>query len=126
MNGALEASRLCNLKCTMCALHSDFIDHSHTDSHPKHFHLDKYQWILEQMEPYKDYLCLAPQFWGEPFMSPYLKDMILYAKQKGIWLGFTTNGTLWDDKADPGNQVPYTSPSAASIRTNPDTILRWA
>ena len=49
---ALEASRLCNLKCTMCALHSDFIDHSHTDHHPKHFRLDKYHWILEQMAPY--------------------------------------------------------------------------
>ena len=95
---ALEASRLCNLRCTMCALHSEFIDHSHTDHHPKHFHLDKYQWILDQMEPYKDHLCIAPQFWGEPFMSPYLKDMILYARKKGIWLGFTTNGTLWDDE----------------------------
>jgi radical SAM protein with 4Fe4S-binding SPASM domain len=30
-------------------------------------------------------------------MSPHLKDMILYAKEKGILLGFTTNGTLWDD-----------------------------
>jgi len=94
---ALEASRLCNLRCTMCALHSDFIDHSHTDHHPKHFYLDKYQWILEQMAPYKDYLCLAPQFWGEPFMSPYLKDMIRAARDRGFLLTFTTNGTLWDD-----------------------------
>jgi radical SAM protein with 4Fe4S-binding SPASM domain len=94
---ALEASRLCNLRCTMCALHSDFIDHSHTDGHPKHFRLDKYHWILEQMAPYKDHLWLAPQFWGEPFMSPYLKDMIRAARDKGMMLSFTTNGTLWDE-----------------------------
>jgi radical SAM protein with 4Fe4S-binding SPASM domain len=50
------------------------------------------------MEPYKDHVCVAPQFWGEPFMSPHLKDMILYARQKGIVVGFTTNGTLWDDE----------------------------
>jgi radical SAM protein with 4Fe4S-binding SPASM domain len=95
---ALEASRLCNLKCTMCALHSDFIDHSHTDHHPKHFRLDKYHWILEQMSPYVGHAFLAPQFWGEPFMSPYLKDMILAARAKGFMLSFTTNGTLWDDE----------------------------
>jgi radical SAM protein with 4Fe4S-binding SPASM domain len=94
---ALEASRLCNLRCTMCALHSDFIDHSHTETHPKHFHLDKYRWILDQLGPYRDSISVAPQFWGEPFMSPHLRDMILYAEEKGIRLGFTTNGTLWDD-----------------------------
>jgi radical SAM protein with 4Fe4S-binding SPASM domain len=94
---ALEASRLCNLRCTMCALHSDFIDHSHTDNHPKHFRLDKYRWILEQLAPHRDHMSVAPQFWGEPFMSPYLKDMIRIARQHEIRLGFTTNGTLWDD-----------------------------
>src|SRR5204862_25134 len=55
------------------------------------------RWILDQMEPFREHLAVAPQFWGEPFMSPYLKDMIRYARQKEIRLGFTTNGTLWDD-----------------------------
>jgi radical SAM protein with 4Fe4S-binding SPASM domain len=95
---ALEASRLCNLKCTMCALHSDFIDHSHTDHHPKHFDLGHYRSIIDQIQPYRDFLCVAPQFWGEPFMSPYLKEMIRYAKANGVRLSFTTNGTLWDDE----------------------------
>ncbi len=94
---ALEASRLCNLRCTMCALHSDFIDHSHTDDHPKHFDLGRYRAILDQLEPYKKHLSIAPQFWGEPFMSPYLKDMIREGCSRGYTLGFTTNGTLWDD-----------------------------
>ncbi len=95
---ALEASRLCNLRCTMCALHSDFIDHSHTDDHPKHFDLGRYRALLDQLEPYRDDVNVAPQFWGEPFMSPHLRDMITYARHKGIRLCFTTNGTLWDDE----------------------------
>src|SRR5207245_11347316 len=53
--------------------------------------------ILEQMRPYRDALTIAPQFWGEPFMAPHLRDMILAAEETGIRLGFTTNGTLWDD-----------------------------
>ena len=28
---ALESSRLCNLRCTMCVTHSDLIDHSHLE-----------------------------------------------------------------------------------------------
>src|SRR5262249_12506681 len=45
---ALESSRLCNLRCTMCVTHSDFIDHSHLEKYPKHFDLAKYKWILDQ------------------------------------------------------------------------------
>lgn len=94
---ALESSRLCNLRCTMCVTHSDFIDHSHLNKYPKHFDLQKYKWILDQMAPYKDFMSIAPQFQGEPFMSPYLLEMITYARQKGFLVGFTSNATLWDD-----------------------------
>ena len=32
------------------------------------------------MAPFSNHLVLAPQFWGEPFMSPYLKEMISAAR----------------------------------------------
>src|SRR5439155_14111878 len=65
---ALESSRLCNLRCTMCVTHSDFIDHSHLEKYPKHFDMSKYESILDQMVPYREYMSIAPQFQGEPFM----------------------------------------------------------
>ena len=95
---ALESSRLCNLRCTMCVTHSDFIDHSHLEKYPKHFDLEKYKWILDQMEPYKDFMSVAPQFQGEPFMAPDILEMISYARGKGFCVGFTSNATLWNDE----------------------------
>ena len=94
---ALESSRLCNLRCTMCVTHSDFIDHSHLEKYPKHFDLNKYKWILDQMEPYKDHMSIAPQFQGEPFMAPHINEMIIYARKKGFSVGFTSNATLWNE-----------------------------
>ncbi len=95
---ALESSRLCNLRCTMCVTHSDFIDHSHLEKYPKHFDLEKYKSILDQMVPYKDYMSIAPQFQGEPFMAPHINEMISYARSKGFCVGFTSNATLWNDE----------------------------
>ena len=95
---ALESSRLCNLRCTMCVTHSDFIDHSHLDKYPKHFDLDQYKSILDQMAPYKEFMSIAPQFQGEPFMSPHIHEMISYAREKGFCVGFTSNATLWSDE----------------------------
>ena len=94
---ALESSRLCNLRCTMCVTHSDFIDHSHLEKYPKHFDLEKYKYILDQMVPYKDHMSIAPQFQGEPFMAPHINEMISYARGKGFCVGFTSNATLWND-----------------------------
>lgn len=95
---ALESSRLCNLRCTMCVTHSDFIDHSHLEKYPKHFDLGKYQWILDQMEPFREHMAIAPQFQGEPFMAPHINEMISYARQKKFCVGFTSNATLWNDE----------------------------
>ena len=95
---ALESSRLCNLRCTMCVTHSDFIDHSHLEKYPKHFDLGKYRWILDQMEPFKEFMSIAPQFQGEPFMAPHINEMIAYARMKDFSVGFTSNATLWNDE----------------------------
>ncbi len=95
---ALESSRLCNLRCTMCVTHSDFIDHSHLEKYPKHFDLEKYKWILDQMEPYHEHVSIAPQFQGEPFMAPHILEMIAYARKKNFTIGFTSNATLWTDE----------------------------
>ena len=96
---ALESTRLCNLRCTICVTHSDFIDHSHLDRYPKHFDFEKFKWIVDQLVSFKDYVSIAPQFQGEPFLAPALMDMVGYAKGKGMSVGFTSNATLWDDDA---------------------------
>lgn len=95
---ALESSRMCNLKCTMCVTHSDFFDTSYLNKYPKHFNLEKFKWIVDQMEPYREYVSIAPQFQGEPFLSPDMKAMIEYSRAKAMLVGFTSNATLWTDE----------------------------
>jgi radical SAM protein with 4Fe4S-binding SPASM domain len=95
---ALESSRMCNLKCTMCVTHSDFFDTSYLNRYPKHFSLEKFKWIVDQMEPYREYVSIAPQFQGEPFLSPDLPAMIEYSRAKKMLVGFTSNATLWTEQ----------------------------
>lgn len=94
---ALESSRMCNLKCTMCVTHSDFFDTGYLKKYPKHFNFEKFKWIVDQMEPYREYVSIAPQFQGEPFLSPDMKAMIEYSRSKQMIFGFTSNATLWTE-----------------------------
>lgn len=94
---ALEASRMCNLRCTMCVTHSDMMDHPTVQGHPKHFDLRHYKSILDELVPYQGFVSVCPQFQGEPLLAPDFPAMLDYAKAKGLAVGFTSNATLWDD-----------------------------
>lgn len=95
---ALESTRICNLHCKMCVSHSREIDHSHMENYPKHFDMEKYKWIIDQMTPYNKYISISPQFQGEPFMAPHFRAMIDYAKSRDMSIGFTSNAMLWDEE----------------------------
>lgn len=95
---ALESTRLCNLRCSMCVTHSASIEHAYLNRYPKHFDIEKFKWIIDQMEPYREYISIAPQFQGEPFMFPDIKEMIRYSKGRSFSVGFTSNALLWDEE----------------------------
>lgn len=92
----MESTRLCNLKCTMCVTHGEAFDTDYLEEYPKHMDVQKYQKVLEELVPYKDYISINPQFQGEPFMSPAIKDFITIAKKLGFPVGFTSNAILWN------------------------------
>lgn len=83
----IEIWNACNLKCAFCI---------QNDREVKQLTLDEFKYILEQIDPYCDYVYL--HILGEPLMHPMLKDILaLLAKyQKKVMI--TTNGTLLKDK----------------------------
>lgn len=79
----LEPTTYCNLNCKACT-RSTYLDQS------EHLAAEKFQQILEQIQPLK----ISLSGGGEPFLHPHIFEMILLAKSMGASINTTTNCTL--------------------------------
>lgn len=86
----IESTSVCNLRCIMC-LNKDLlpIDKGFMD-------FSLYKKIIDEIKDYAHDIYLHHR--GEPLLHPRLKDMIQYAKDRGINVRFHTNGTLLTKK----------------------------
>ena len=88
----LELTNRCNLNCTFCPRrlmekHQGFLD------------LDLAKELIREMADHLP-VTLVPFFRGEPLLHPDWKEILSYAKRKGIGpIQFTTNATLMDREA---------------------------
>ena len=82
----VETSRVCNLNCKMC-------EYSYGKNKGQLLNLENFNKIISQF-PYLDSLDLTGI--GEPFCNPDFIQMIKSAKDKGVRVEFSTNGTLLD------------------------------
>lgn len=80
----LEFTTYCNLNCKPC-LRSKLLKKS-----PEHLSPQNFKRIIEPIRPSK----LSLSGGGEPFLSPYLFELIGLAKELGCSVNTTTNGTL--------------------------------
>ncbi len=80
----IEPTLHCNLECKMCI--NPVISRDR-----RHMSFGEFKKILDKM-PSTIKISLVGA--GEPLMNPYLFDMLKYAKEKGIAIGFATNGML--------------------------------
>lgn len=78
----IEPTTYCNLKCQMCI--NPVISRDR-----RHMSLDEFKKILDKMPSVAKISLVGA---GEPLMNPSLFDMLKYAKEKGIAIGFATNG----------------------------------
>lgn len=80
----------CNLNCKMCFL--------------KQIKTKKNFIPLETAKKLiNDLMCVRPLYnmtGGEPFLYPYIEELITYIKSKGLHLSIVTNGTLIEDFAE--------------------------
>lgn len=88
----IEASSLCNLKCTFCD-RRPLVEKNQLGN----MSFETYRHILDQFAPEKGKrLCsMKLSYRGEPLMNKAIPDMVKYAKDRGVLdIYFNTNGML--------------------------------
>lgn len=86
----IEVSSRCNLKCKFCP--TTYINH------PGENELLSFD-LYKKLEPYFSWAkWVYLQGWGEPLLNPDFWKMVALAKNSGVKVGLTTNGTLFNKK----------------------------
>ena len=79
----IEITNCCNLSCDFCPK---------TSRKLAYITVDQFQYVLEQIRPYSDYIYL--HLMGEPMLHPDLATILDLAAKAGVKVNLTTNGTL--------------------------------
>ena len=79
----IEILNYCNLNCPFC---------NKTTKDKKYISRDEFNHILKEIVPYTDYIYLHVQ--GEPLLHKDLINFLIDAKEMGLNINLTTNGTL--------------------------------
>lgn len=82
----IEITNICNLNCSFCLPHN---------REPKNMSFDEFKHILEQINPYTNYIYLHVK--GEPLLHPSVDEFIKFAYDKGFMINLTTNATMLKD-----------------------------
>jgi MoaA/NifB/PqqE/SkfB family radical SAM enzyme len=84
----IEITNSCNLNCKMCPREFLKVPYKHMD-------IAVYKTVLDKLD---GVYMLTLTGWGEPFFFPEIFDCIKYAKDKGLVVKLTTNGSLLNDE----------------------------
>jgi len=111
----VEVTGACNLRCRMCLVRY----RPRLDRHRASFPLDRFVALLDELPDLEQ---VTLQGLGEPLLHPDLADMIRAAKDRGLTVGFNTNGTLLtgrriDELLDSGVDWLHVSVDGATART---------
>ena len=97
-SAALNTTNLCNLRCKFCEIHYFYKKAKEQSGKVFSNHIDVE--ILKNHSGWLQYI-LALHLsgaTGEPFVNPYILEVIRYLKKYGIALSMDTNGLLIDEK----------------------------
>ncbi len=83
----IEPTNHCNLKCVFC-----FHATNKMTREKKHMEFETFQKIISNIKDFKPMVVLHHS--GESFLHNQLVDFIKHAKENGLEVGMTTNGTL--------------------------------
>lgn len=112
----VELTNRCNLSCGHCP-------RTRPGSRPEcDMDFDTFRSIID---PLPDLRTLLPFQWGEPLMSPILYDCIAYARNRGIQVMLTTNGTLLDEEASRKLCEADLTRLTVSFDGSPEQHARW-
>lgn len=85
----IEITNSCNFNCSFCFK---------TIRPPKFLSVDEFQFIVDKVRPYTDYIYL--HVLGEPLLHPALDEILKIALSANLHVNITTNGALIARKSD--------------------------
>jgi radical SAM protein with 4Fe4S-binding SPASM domain len=88
----IEPTNRCNLRCALCPVTAGM------DRPGGDMDFNLYKKFIDEIGDYVFLILLWD--WGEPFLNPFIYEMISYAKQKGIKLVSSTNGHLFKKREE--------------------------
>lgn len=91
----LDLATKCNLKCPMCVVWGSEDDES-IESVTGVMSLEASRRLLDEVMEAAP--LIQPNMWGEPLMSPNLREQILQMKKRGIAVAMNTNGLTLNEK----------------------------
>src|ERR671917_984130 len=83
----VEVTGACNLRCRMCLVR-------YAPAVGRKEGALAYEDFLALVDELPELRKLTLQGLGEPLLSPHLVDMVRHAAERGVEVGFNTNGTL--------------------------------
>ncbi|MDD5934141.1 MAG: radical SAM/SPASM domain-containing protein [Clostridiales bacterium] len=83
----VEITNICNLSCNFCPK---------TKREHKFISIEEFRHVLYEIRPFTDYIYL--HLMGEPLLHPELEQLLCAAKEYGLKVNMTTNGTLLPKK----------------------------
>lgn len=93
----IEPTNHCNKACEMCPSRERYVVPINPLGYMK---WDIYQKIIDECAEYHKFFIINLHKDGEPLLHPEIGNMIKYAKSKGAFVHFATNGILIMDKRD--------------------------
>ena len=87
----IETTNACNYRCAMCAARNGM------ERKTGFMDFDLYRRLVDEASEI-GIKNIIPHVWGEPLLHPKFVEMVQYAKDRGMFVEFTTNGYLLDEK----------------------------
>ncbi|MFQ5714745.1 MAG: radical SAM protein [Candidatus Scalinduaceae bacterium] len=91
----LELTNTCNVKCSYCPVSYDELQRPLREKVMSYPLVEK---IIDEIGEDGTLDCIILNYYGEPFIYPRFKDVLLLCKKKKIRVRFGTNGTLFNDE----------------------------
>lgn len=85
----IEITNCCNFNCSFCLS---------TKREKRFLSVDEFDYITNEVKKYSDYIYL--HVLGEPMLHPHFFELLRIAKNKGLNINLTTNGSLIKKYAD--------------------------
>lgn len=112
----IEINNTCNFNCSFCI---------HTTRKKKYMSIDEFKHVINEVKDYSDYVYF--HLMGEPLIHPKLNEFITIAKNEGLLVNITTNGSLLLEHLDMfiNNPVRQINISLHSIESENEVFYKY-